>query len=549
MKKNKIADILFVLIFMLLLFIPLLKINTAKHVESESENRTLTAWPGLGFNSEINAWYGHYMEDRIGFRENAIVFFNRVTHDVFHEFSESLHMYGKNDYIFPADEGYIKSYQRVETNKENVDNLVVYLKNTNKYLEQKGIPFVFLAGLDKKSVYGRYFPSTIHVKGDEKTTMELLAEKLNDAQVPFVIPVGEFTQESFRSQIYNIKYDSAHWNDLGAFLGVRLAGEKFAAAVNTAPVLSEEDFKLSYEQTKKIEFLEVPIADTIPVYTPIKKRKLKSDALLLGETHVIAGTSMQHYYNKKAKTDKTILIFHDSFLQENSKFFVYDYKEVFMISRQNYEAVQYYVNLLEPDFVLFENAERAFADDLYAYDRLREVTYQPPYEGGEISEPLSAASDIGICLQNLQIQNGLLQDTDLIPVKGQAVLSISAHLVSGVDADSQKEEIPKEEEGLEALPDKVIIVDQQKQTDHTSGNALVSGSGNYDFYIKYNGKIYEAGYQPVLGGNSIGFTGTDKNSIFAAFRIEKMQAGPMEFIARDCESGVEYNLLTLQIQE
>ena len=551
MKKHKIADILFGLLFIALLFIPLLKINTAEHVESEAENRTLTAWPGMGFHSEINAWYGHYMEDRIGFRESAIVFFNRMTYDIFHEFSESLHMHGKNDYIFPADEGYIKSYQRTETNEEIVDNLVVYLQRTSEYLEQKGIPFVFLAGLDKKSIYSRYFPESIHVKEDEKTTMELLTEKLSDADVPFVIPVQEFTEESLHSQIYNKKYDSAHWNDLGAFIGLQLVSKEFASVDRTAPLLSEEDFKLSYEQKDKIEFLDVPIADTIPIYTPVKKRKLKSDALLLGETQVILGTSMQHYYNKKAKTDKTILIFHDSYLQDNHKFFTYDYKEVYMISRQNYEVVQYYVNLLEPDFVLFENAERAFADDLHAYDRLRDITYQIPYGAAEVSESSESSASIGITLEGLQVQNGLLKGTDLTPVPGQAVLSISAQLMydSNIEAPEAEETDSSEENEVKMLPKKVIMVDRLRQDGNISGDNQISGSGNYNIYIKYNGKIYEAGYQPVLAGNSIGLSGTEESSVFAAFRIDKMQAGTMEFIVIDNESGNEYSLMTLQIQE
>ena len=47
-----------------------------------------------------------------------------------------------------------------------------------------------------------------------------------------------------------------------------------------------------------------------------------------------------------------------------------------MISRQNYEFMQYYVETLKPDVVVFENAERAFVDDLYAYTNLANVTYE-----------------------------------------------------------------------------------------------------------------------------------------------------------------------------
>ena len=89
----------------------------------------------------------HYVEDRVAFRETAVRFYMDATYAVFGEFSEDLHMYGKDGEVFPADDGYIRAYQHLATDEELIDSLVTYLDRTNQYLEKQGIPFVFLAGL------------------------------------------------------------------------------------------------------------------------------------------------------------------------------------------------------------------------------------------------------------------------------------------------------------------------------------------------------------------------------------------------------------------
>ena len=78
-------------------------------------------WPGWHFNQEINAWYGHYVEDRVAFRETAVRFYMDATYAVFGEFSEDLHMYGKDGEVFPADDGYIRAYQHLATDEELMD--------------------------------------------------------------------------------------------------------------------------------------------------------------------------------------------------------------------------------------------------------------------------------------------------------------------------------------------------------------------------------------------------------------------------------------------
>jgi len=376
-KTKKMVNFIFVLVFVGMIFLPFCLLDTTEIIDSSLENRRMTMWPGWHFNQEINAWYGHYVEDRVAFRETAVRFYMDATYAVFGEFSEDLHMYGKDGEVFPADDGYIRAYQHLATDEELIDSLVTYLDRTNQYLEKQGIPFVFLTGLDKKTVYGEEMPDYIHVDTTKESIMEMLARKLTEKQVPYVIPVQELQEAKQAERVYNQKFDSAHWNARGAMIGLRLLNEKVREMDPDVPLLTEDVFTVSSEE-KTLEFISLPITEQVPVYM-LKSEygdSILADGSLLDVLPHVAGTGIQHYLNENALSDKTILILQDSFLDGKQDFFAYRYQNVYMISRQNYESMQYYVETLKPDVVVFENAERAFVDDLYAYTNLANVTYE-----------------------------------------------------------------------------------------------------------------------------------------------------------------------------
>ncbi len=376
-KTEKMVNFIFVLVFVGMIFLPFCLLDTTEIIDSSLENRRMTMWPGWHFNQEINAWYGHYVEDRVAFRETAVRFYMDATYAVFGEFSEDLHMYGKDGEVFPADDGYIRAYQHLATDEELIDSFVTYLDRTNQYLEKQGVPFVFLAGLDKKTVYGEEMPDYIRVDTTKESIMEMLARKLTEKQVPYVIPVQELRDAKQVERVYNQKYDSAHWNARGAMIGLRLLNEKVREMDPDVPLLTEDVFTASSEE-KTLEFISLPITERVPVYM-LKSEygdSILADGSLLDVLPHVAGTGIQHYLNENALSDKTILILQDSFLDGKQDFFAYRYQNVYMISRQNYESMQYYVETLKPDVVVFENAERAFVDDLYAYTNLANVTYE-----------------------------------------------------------------------------------------------------------------------------------------------------------------------------
>lgn len=378
-KKKKALDIVFAVCFVVMICIPFLMLDTTETIDSELENRRLTEWPGLFFDKLHTEWYGHYVEDRVAFRNEAIIFNADITYHLFGEFSEELHMFGKEGYIFPADEGYVQNYQRLNINEPLMDDLMTYLERTNAYVKENDGLFVFMICPNKSSVYGEYMPVSVHVDESCESTLDMARRKLDEKQIPYVVPDIVFRVVKENEQIYNQKYDCAHWNDLGAFYGLSMVDQVINETYEDIPVMQREDFLESRETVTGLEFFATSdvITDSIPKLTcnGALTNAVETDSSYRVDVPVVAGNNMAYFFNEAAPNDKTVLILHDSFMDDRETWYTYRYREVYYGSRVNYAYMKEYIDLIQPDVVIFELAERSFADDLAAYTQLGEIEY------------------------------------------------------------------------------------------------------------------------------------------------------------------------------
>lgn len=379
-KKKKATDLLFAVCFVAIILIPFLLLDTTEEINSELENRALTRWPGLYFDKLHTEWYGHYVEDRVAFRDEAIIFNADMNYHLFGEFSEDMHMPGKDGYIFPADDGYIQNYQRLNIDEDLMDNLMIYLAGTDAYVEKNDGMFVFMICPNKSSVYGEYMPESIHVDESRESTLDMAKRKLDELGISYVIPDEALKKIKENEQVYNEKYDCAHWNDLGAFYGLSMVDALINETYGDIPVMQREDFVQSTEIVTELEFFATSdeIADEIPKLSCIAAsgQTTETDSPYRVEVPVEVGNNMAYYYNPEAPDDRTILILHDSFLDNRETWYTYRYREVYFASRTNYTHMKDYIDLIRPDVVFFELAERSFADDLGAYTQLGEIKFE-----------------------------------------------------------------------------------------------------------------------------------------------------------------------------
>lgn len=380
--KNSILNIVFIVMFMAILIVPVIFMNREKNQVSDIDNSMLTEWEGLDWKLEKKDIVENYVDDRIGFREpaiNAFIEFNDKFLDVM---VHPLFMYGKDGHIFYKDPYYVSAYQRLNTNPEFLDSFVVFLQDTKSYLDSKDIDFLYYLCPDKKTIYPEYFPDTVHVNTDNESVIEYMTESLDKTDIDYIIPVNELLSAKENEVVYNKLYDATHWNERGAFIGHKLIDEKIQELYDDVPELKEDDFIVDTVIEDTLDVARFPINDVVPRYTLKNDTSSDMTTYLLDYIDGTTTTFYSHYVNPECGNNRILLVFTDSYFGNYHKFYQNRFKEVYFVHRQNYDYLQYYVNLFFPDMVIFETAERSITGEMEPQlEIIGKPYYEKPYDG------------------------------------------------------------------------------------------------------------------------------------------------------------------------
>jgi len=377
--KNKILNIVYCAIFMLLLIVPALFTNTKKAQISAIDNKALTEWPVVTWRLENRNLIEDFINDRIGFREPAINTYIALNDKLFNVMVHPLFMYGQEDHIFYKDVDYIKAYQHLNTDTEMLDDFVDYLAHTKEYLDSKDIKFLYFLCPDKKTIYSEYFPTSIFVDEQNSSVTDYLDQKLKETDVDYIIPINELLTAKEDEVVYNKKYDATHWNEFGAMVGHKLIDKRIREWFPDIRPLTEEDYNLELVEVNSLDIAKFPIEEKVPIYS-LKNDKSSDATEYLSD--FLQGSTMTFYYhfiNEEVENGEILLVFVDSYFGSYEKYYNNRFKEVYFVHRQNYDYLQYYVNLFFPDVVVFETAERSISSEMPLLADFSNYYYESPY--------------------------------------------------------------------------------------------------------------------------------------------------------------------------
>lgn len=427
--KNKgrlISNLIFIGLFMAMLVLPTVFMDHEKYKSSDIDNKTLTEWPGFEMDREVITQMENYVDDRIGFRTEAIYEYTKLSNDVFGVMVHPLFMYGEDGHIYYKDADYVAAYQRLNTNPEFMDSFFEFIQKADTYLKEKGIKFLYFMAPDKKSIYPEYFPKSVHVKEDETSVIEYMTSKLENSDIEYVIPYNELLEAKKSQVIYNKKYDATHWNEFGSFIGQKLLDDYVQQWFDDVKPLQTEDYTLAYEKRTNLDQSDFPIDDDVPVYTLINDTSQNASGYLAKDIKIEVPTFYAHYMNPEVTNGKRLVIFTDSYFATYSKYYTNRFSEVYYIHRQNYEYFEYIVNLLFPDAVIFETAERSITSDMVLLEDYNDYYMQMPYRDVHEDAPQYTVSDEKIPYTVIFV-DGVSVDGNIIyinPNMGDSIVNI-----------------------------------------------------------------------------------------------------------------------------
>ena len=380
-EKNNISDVIFIVFVALCLIVPVCFMNHKKNQLSNIENKKLTDWPAFTISEDYINAVESYVDDRIGFREPAIEVYTELSNDLFGVMVHPLFMWGEEGHIFYKDKDYIAAYQRNNTDAEYLDSMVTFLQKTNDYLASKDIRFLYFVCPDKKTIYSEYFPKTVYVNYKNTPVLDYLDEAMANTNVKYINPRNNLLAAKANSVVYNKLYDATHWNDLGGMIGEELIDEYVQEVFDDVPPLEESNFDLSYVTMESLDTAKFTINEDVPLYTLRDDNTADYTELLKPEMECNSDSFYTHHINVDAPNGKILLVFTDSYLQAHQKFYDNRFREVYFVHRQNYDYLQYFVNMVFPDMVIFETAERSISSEMPINTDFTDYYYEPAYSG------------------------------------------------------------------------------------------------------------------------------------------------------------------------
>ena len=370
-----------IFLFSLLILVPVFFMNFKGNQVSLTDNRMLAENPFKAESREpgerIPAAVERYISDRIGFRDEIILSYTLLNDKLFGEMVHPFYSYGKDGYIF----GGILDIQYDEYH-EDFANMVADLQT---YCNDRGIPFLFVFDPSKTTVLSEYLPEGVNYSADWVNT---LMEALDERGVNYVNNTQMLIDKTAQGEVvFNQKFDANHWNELGAFYGVNEILKELQKDLPNITLNTKDEFDISKKVEETLLLSEFPINEEVPVFTG-KETVEEVSGEIANELELDVNYRNFGIYHNEEKLEQkvpSILSFQGSYLNHIGLEFMENALGEYVVvhNYQNIINAPYYINLFQPEAVVFEVAEYTLENDYFSQDGMKAINWNKPLKDRE----------------------------------------------------------------------------------------------------------------------------------------------------------------------
>jgi hypothetical protein len=207
-----------VILFVAIIWLPLaVNLSGRDGADAAVENRELAPFPRLDGSLEaigrFGNGFGQWFEDHFGFRSTLVRWYGEIRLFGLGVSPSSAVVKGRDGYFFYADDKALEDYAADDPFTDAaLANWREALVSARRWLQKRGVAYVFVVTPDKHVVYPEAMPASIVRVGAMSRTDQFYGSL---ADVGFLVDVRPaLTAAKARERIY-FKTDT-HWNDRGA---------------------------------------------------------------------------------------------------------------------------------------------------------------------------------------------------------------------------------------------------------------------------------------------------------------------------------------------
>ncbi len=250
-EKTSRIDIVFVTVFFVLLFIPMMKISDA--AKSEKENRMLAKYVPFIQNNQINLKYSTNFEswynDRFLGRDFLINIYDSLERKVNPGRGNKNGLIGKDGWLFTTSSNSIAMYRHANLFTE--EELQTIGKNLTEFVaeaKKRGIKEVyFYLSNDKESLYGEYYPAWIKQLSQPSRLEQLYGFiKENYPKIKLFNFVNQLLEVKKGGEVLFFKAGS-HMTPLGAFYEYHFLMQEIRKDFSDLHPITLQDFNITEE--------------------------------------------------------------------------------------------------------------------------------------------------------------------------------------------------------------------------------------------------------------------------------------------------------------
>lgn len=375
MKYKNIKKIV-ILVVCIIICLPSIFTNRDSNKVSVIENRGLVRKPSLENINDLNSEYVSqleaYIDDNIGFKQEAILLKTGVFYAMFKKLNVPNYYVGKEQNLFySSGMDQIRNYQgKSLLTGEEVKRLSVALDLWSEFIQMLGGDFFFMPIPDKEGVYPEYYPEGV-LRVDDRSRIDCLTEKMISEEW-FVDVKGALLSNKGENMLYYRNFDPTHWNMEGAWVGYKELMNKITSVNSDIEMLTENDVIITYEEgpgtlesLSSIKWMKeiMQFDDKIVSCEPVNGYKAKQDNDL--PIPLKDGQIYFHYVNTHI-AGKKLFVVGDSYIYSFLlPLLAESFSDVYFMSFVDTETIVEMQKEICPDVVVFEVVDRAFYYDYW----------------------------------------------------------------------------------------------------------------------------------------------------------------------------------------
>ncbi|APF25921.1 hypothetical protein NPD7_100 [Clostridium sporogenes] len=360
-----------IILFLFIIAFPIFSMNLKNNQVSDIDNRKLIELSEIFSEGNIIPNIENYIGDRIGFRTQMVNVYTKAMDILFDEMIHPSYQYGKDGYIFAK-------LKENETDREFQEVYSNFILNFQNYCIDRGIKFLYATEPSKTTIYSEFLPQGYNYNNGN---LEYFLSLLKDKNVNYIYTGEALMDAKSSKQVFDKKYDANHWNETGAIIGI-------SSILDRLNDLDSRVDKFDINKFGPIEYtnttLPVSHFDINEKTTHYNLKKNNSLSITDFRNEIKQSKQFTYFANYKNPNNKDapkILIFAGSYFQGRDKFLTENFSEVIRI--HNYHNVidyDYYINVFNPDIVLFESTEYTHSDYYFPVEEMKNTTYNKEFK-------------------------------------------------------------------------------------------------------------------------------------------------------------------------